>query len=222
MKVQTNCSKCNIKLKILDLIPVISFLSKKSKCRYCNKKIFNRYPLIELINIFLYLLIYFKFGFTLELIGYSILCSILIIVAIIDYHYQVIPDTLNIFSLVCAIAFHTVRTANISDFIQYLIGFLIGGGFLLLIAIITHGGMGGGDIKLMAVLGLWLGWEFTIIILFLSFIIGGIISVLFILFKLKRRKDMIPFGPFIVLSTLITIFYGNNIINYYIMRFILY
>jgi len=93
---------------------------------------------------------------------------------------------------------------------------------LLLIAVVTKGAMGGGDIKLMAVLGLWLGLKYTLLTLFLSFFLGGLISIILIAFKLKGRKDMIPFGPFIVLATIVTLFYGNDIISYYIMTFVIH
>ncbi|MBU5677587.1 prepilin peptidase [Alkaliphilus sp. MSJ-5] len=218
----SHCSKCNTSLRALDLVPVCSFLFIKGKCRYCGEKISYQYPLIELLNGLLYLWVYLKFGLTLEFLAYSILCSILIVVGIIDYYHQVIPDTINIFGFVCGFIFHTINFSSLLNFLQYLFGFLVGGGFLLLIAVVTKGAMGGGDIKLMAMLGFWLGWKFTLLNLFQSFILGGFISIILILLKFKDVKDMIPFGPFIVLATLITLFYGNDIISYYIMTFVVY
>jgi len=212
----SHCTSCSTRLKSLDLVPVLSFLFGKAKCKYCGEKISYQYPLIELLNGLLYLLVYLKFGPTLNFIGYSVLCSILIVIAIIDYYNQIIPDTINLFGLVCGFIFHAINFNGFSSLLQYLLGFLIGGGFLLLVAAVTKGAMGGGDIKLMAVLGFWLGWKYTILILFLSFFIGALISIVLILFKFKGRKDMIPFGPFIVLATIVTLFYGNDIINYYI------
>ncbi len=216
------CPKCNIRLEVLDLIPVVSFLSAKGKCRYCSKKISIQYTLIELLNGLVYLLAYLRFGFTIEFIGYSILCSILIVIGIIDCYHQIIPNFLNIHGIICALIFQAFTLGSFLDFFNYILGFLTGGGFLLLIAIVTNGAMGGGDIKLMAMLGFWLGWRLIILNLFLSFLIGGIVSIILILFKFKNKKDMIPFGPFIVIATILTIFYGNNIINYYIVRFVIY
>lgn len=218
----SHCPRCSTNLRALDLIPVFSFLFTKGKCRYCSEKISYQYPLIELFNGLLYLLVYLKFGITLEFIGYSILCSILIVVAVIDYYHQIIPDTINIFGLICGILFHAINFAGFSSLFQYLLGFLIGGGFLLLIAVVTKGAMGGGDIKLMAMLGLWIGWKFTLLNLFLSFFLGGLISILLMVLKFKGRKDMIAFGPFIVLATMVTVFCGDDIINYYIRTFVVH
>lgn len=218
----SHCPKCGTNLKALDLVPVLSFLFGRGKCRYCGEKISIQYPFIELTNGLLWLLLYLRLGFSTEFIGYAVLCSILIVVAIIDYRYQIIPNVINIFGLVCGLFFHVINFSSFSNLLQYLSGFLIGGGVLLLIAIVTNGAMGGGDIKLMFVLGLWLGWKHTLLTLFLSFFLGGLISILLILFKIKGRKDMIPFGPFIVLATMMTVFYGNGIINYYIMTFVVH
>lgn len=218
----SHCSKCNISLRALDLVPVFSFLFIKGKCRYCSEKISYQYPLIELLNGLLYLGLYLKFGLTLEFLAYSILCSILIVVGIIDYYHQIIPDTINIFGFVCGLMFHVINFSSLLNFLQYLLGFLVGGGFLLLIAVVTKGAMGGGDIKLMAMLGFWLGWKLTLLNLFLSFILGGFISIILIFLKFKDIKDMIPFGPFIVLATVITLFYGNSVISYYIRTFVVH
>ncbi len=170
----SHCSKCNTSLRALDLVPVFSFLFIKGKCRYCGEKISYQYPLIELLNGLLYLGVYLKFGLTLEFLAYSILCSILIVAAIIDYYHQIIPDTINIFGFVCGFIFHVINFSSLLNFLQYLFGFLVGGGFLLLIAVVTKGAMGGGDIKFMAMLGFWLGWKLALLNLFLSFILGGV------------------------------------------------
>jgi len=218
----SHCTSCSTRLKSLDLVPVFSFLATRGKCKYCGEKISFQYPLIELLNGLIYLLLYLKFGYTLQFAGYAILCSMLIVIAIIDYYHQIIPDTINIFGLVCGFVFHIINFNGFSNLLQYVLGFLIGGGVLLLIAVVTKGAMGGGDIKLMAVLGLWLGLKYTLLTLFLSFFLGGLISIILIAFKLKGRKDMIPFGPFIVLATIVTLFYGNDIISYYIMTFVIH
>jgi len=218
----SHCTSCSTRLRSLDLVPVFSFLATKGQCKYCGEKISVQYPLIEILNGLIYVLLYLKFGYTLEFLGYAILCSMLIVIAIIDYYHQIIPDTINIFGLVCGFVFHAINFNGFSNLLQYVLGFLIGGGVLLLIAVVTKGAMGGGDIKLMAVLGLWLGLKYTLLTLFLSFFLGGLISIILIAFKLKGRKDMIPFGPFIVLATIVTLFYGNDIISYYIMTFVIH
>lgn len=218
----SHCPNCNTYFRAMDLVPILSFLFSQGKCKYCAKEISFQYPIIEFINGLVYLLLYLKFGYSIEFLGYAVLCSILIVVAVIDYYHKIIPDTINIFGLIFGLIFHAINFSNFSNLLQYIFGFLIGGGFLLLIAVLSKGAMGGGDIKLMAVLGFWLGWKFTLLILFLSFFLGGLISIILILLKIKGRKDTIPFGPFIVLATMVTVFYGNNIINYYIVTFLIH
>lgn len=212
----SHCPKCNTTLKPIDLIPVFSFLVYKGKCRYCGVKISMQYPLIELMHAMIYLFLYYRYGYSLEFIEYAILSSLIIVISFIDMYHQIIPDGLILFGFVFAFIFNVHSFfMDFTNLYNSIVGLLIGGGFFLLIAIVTNGAMGGGDIKLMGMLGFWLGWKWILLIMFLSFVIGGIISVGLVISKKKGRKDMIPFGPFIGLATLMTVYYGNDIIYYY-------
>ena len=211
----SHCMGCGTRLKSYDLIPVISFIVARGKCRYCGEKISLQYPIIEVLNGILYLLIYYKFGLSLLLIKYSILCSILLVISIIDLNLKIIPNSINLFLLLYGIIFNIIEF-SFNNLTSNLFGLFIGGGLFLLIAIISKGAMGGGDIKLVAVLGLLFGFKKILLITFLSFIIGAVISILLLLFKINKRKDYIPFGPFICIGTFITIIYGNNIIEWYL------
>lgn len=211
----SHCMGCGTRLKHLDLIPIISYLLAKGKCRYCGEKISLQYPIIEILNAFIYVLLFYKFGLSLLLIKYSILCSVLLVISIIDFDHKIIPNSINLFLLIYGIIFNIIDF-SFSNLTSNLLGLFIGGGLFLLIAIISKGAMGGGDIKLVAVLGLLFGFKKILLITFLSFIIGAIISILLLLFKIKKRKDYIPFGPFICIGAFITIIYGNNIIEWYL------
>ncbi len=193
----SSCPKCDTRLRALDLIPLLSYLFAKGKCRYCGERISPQYPIVEILNGLLYLLLYFKLGLGLMLIKYALFTSLLIIITFIDLKYQIIPDRLVVFGLIVGFIFNMLLSPR-SSFVNGIIGLLIGGGLFLLIAIITKGAMGGGDIKLMGVLGFALGWKYILLISFLSFIIGAVISIVLLAFKIKGRKDFIPFGSYTI------------------------
>lgn len=214
----SHCMNCNTTLKPWDLIPFLSYFFYRGKCRYCGTKISIQYPFIELLNGLIYLFLYYKFGYSLRFIQYGILSSLLIVISMIDLKYQIIPNRLIILGFISSFLFQLpLFIKDISLLVKSITGLLLGGGIFLLISIITKGAMGGGDIKLMGVLGFWLGWKWILFVMFLSFFLGAIISILLLLLKIKGRKDMIPFGPFIGIATLMTVFYGNDIIYYYLM-----
>lgn len=199
------CQTCQHSLMGIDLIPILSYLGLKGKCRYCEKKISLQYPIIELLNGVLYVGLYLQYSLTPIFFALAILGSLLLVITIIDLKCQIIPDELIIFGLAVCIPFHITSVYGIT-FLNGIGGFLIGGGIFLAIALVTNGAMGGGDIKLMAMLGLWFGITNILIITMLAFFIGAIISILLLIFKIKNRKDMIPFGPFIALATIIVVF----------------
>ncbi len=210
----STCGSCSAKLKPIDLIPLLSYILIKGKCRYCKSKFSIRYPLIELLTGLIFLLSYHAVGLEPVLIKYLFLSSILIIISFIDIEYQIIPDRLVLFTMLIGIVLN-IYTKDIT-FLSSLIGLAIGGGLLLLIALLTNGAMGGGDIKLMAVMGYYIGWPATIMALFISFVLGGIVGILLILFKLKSRKDLVPFGPFLALGTIVSALYYHQILYLYL------
>lgn len=210
----SHCTSCDTQLKPWDLIPVISFLAYRGRCRYCGEQISIQYPLIEAVNAVLYLFLYLKYGLTIETAMYCILASLMLTIFMIDLFTQEIPDELNIFGLLTGIAF-IILNFNVNNLISSCIGLFVGGGLFLLIAVASKGAMGGGDIKLMGVLGFWFGWKLILLNGFLSFIIGAAVSIVLIGFKIKRMKDYIPFGPFIAAAAWITIFYGPLLLNWY-------
>jgi len=214
----SHCPNCEHKLNALDLIPILGFLINRGSCRYCKEKISIQYPIIELIIAIIFLFLFNKFGLCIYFVKYAVITSLLIIVTLIDLKTQEIPDGLIIFGLIAGLLFNLYYIK--SDMLQGILGFLLGGGTFLIIAMVTQGAMGGGDIKLMAVLGLFFGWKMIILIALLSFLLGAIISLILIATKIKGRKDFIPFGPFISIAALITIFYGQQIFQLYMLSIV--
>ncbi len=215
----SHCTSCNNRLQAIDLIPVFSFLLLKGRCRHCGEKISIEYMLIELFTGFMFALGYIKFGLTLYLLVYICLISLLIVITFIDLQHQIIPDS----ALIVALALGLIFTiTNIStSFKEAILGMILGGGFFLAVAVLSQlilkkDGLGGGDIKLMGVIGLYLGWRLTVLSILLSIYSGGILGLILILTGIKKRGDYIPFGPFIAIGTAITMFFGNEIINWYV------
>lgn len=209
----SHCPKCEHKLSLIDLIPVLGYLINGGKCRYCKEKISLQYPIVELITAVVFLFLFGRFGISIYFLKYAVLTSLLIVVTFIDLKTQEIPDGLIIFGLIAGLLFNLYDIK--ANMIQGVLGFMLGGGAFLIIAIATSGAMGGGDIKLMAVLGLFFGWRLIILISLLSFVLGAIISLILIAAKIKGRKDYIPFGPFIAAAALVAIFYGQQILQLY-------
>jgi len=214
----SHCTSCNHKLAWYDNIPVFSYLTLGGKCRYCKDKISIQYPFVESLNAFVYLIIYLFFGFSLDLIFYSLIASVLLAIGGIDLKEQLIPDSLVISILIISVI-HKSLLYFISDIpfeiIGSILGLILAGGLFLLIVILSKGGMGGGDVTLIGALGFVLGVRDIFITIFLSFILGSIISLFLLGFKIKTRKDPIPFGPFIILAFFITLLFGDFLINWY-------
>lgn len=214
----SHCTACGNPIKSYDLIPVISFLLLRGKCRMCKESISIRYPLVELLTAVLITFQAWRYGITAEFFYFAAMTSILIIITMIDLDRQIIPDGLIIaLGILGAMYLFTVQLPQYGarSLLQNAIGFAVGGLFFLLIAVVSNGGMGGGDIKLMAVLGLWFGWQKLLALMLVTFISGAVISIILLLLKIKKMKDGIPFGPFIAFAAYIVSIYGTDIIMWY-------
>ncbi|MCK9442993.1 MAG: prepilin peptidase [Tissierellaceae bacterium] len=218
----SHCPSCNTKLRWYDNIPLVSYLSLMGKCRYCGGPISPQYPIVELLNAFLYIIIYLQFGFSFNFIFFAIIFSILIVIGIIDLKEMIIPDVLVLLIMGITVVYKLLSYIlyNSPPDIPNSIGGLVLSS-LLFVAIIflSKGGMGEGDVTLIASLGFILGVKYIFLTIFLSFILGAIISILLLLFKIKGKKDPIPFGPFIILGFMITVYWGEQLLNWYISNF---
>jgi leader peptidase (prepilin peptidase)/N-methyltransferase len=212
VKLPSACGSCGHRLNYIDMLPVMNYIVNRGKCRYCKSPYSMQYPLIELLNGILYLLVALKYGFHVDSVLYCIIVSLLIVTSMIDLKHKIIPDGLIITGAIIGVIYILLDRTII---VNRLIGLVIGLGLFLAIAVLSNA-MGGGDIKLMAVLGLIFGIKGVLFITLSSFVIGAIISLALLILKVKSRKDEIPFGPFISLSALIYIFYGIEIINWYL------
>lgn len=215
----SHCPKCSTPLKWYDLIPVLSFVFLKGRCRYCGERISPRYPAVELLNGLIYLFLYYSFGLGIDYFYYSIIISILMVIFFIDMDHQIIPNKLILIVFLLDIAYKIIRYFLLNESINilnYLSGLAIGAILFILIFIFSKGGIGGGDIKLIGVLGFILGMPLIFLNMFLSFVLGGIISIFLLIIKIKSRKDPIAFGPFLVIGFLISLFWGYEIVYWYL------
>lgn len=210
----SHCMSCGERLRSRDLIPVVSYILSRGRCRYCGETISSQYPIVEILNGLLYLIIYNRLGLTPYSITLMLLSSVLIVIAFIDIGHQIIPDRLNIAIIVLGII--QMFLVENPSLVSRIIGLVIGGGLFLLIAIVTNGNMGGGDVKLMGALGFVFGWKIILLITLLSFITGAIISLGLLGANRVSRKDFIAFGPFIALACYISMIYGQDLIQVYI------
>ncbi|NLM11506.1 MAG: prepilin peptidase [Clostridiaceae bacterium] len=224
---RSSCGSCGTTLKPLDLIPVLSFIWLKGKCRYCKSKISFRYPLVEIITGILYVILLFKYGISIEFVFTLYLMSILIIVFFIDLDHMIIPNELVIAGLVGGIVLFVLRfwfSDSLLDGASWyspLLGMVGTSGLLLIIALIgmaVYGtdAFGMGDIKIFLPIGLTLGLKLSVLSLIFSVFIGGFAGLFLIITGLKNRKSHIPFAPFIVTGTFISILFGHDIASWYI------
>lgn len=208
------CPNCEYQLAWYDNIPVISFIFLGGKCRKCKTEISLRYPMIEMLSGLVTVLLYVFFGLTLQFFFVVVITFMLIIITFIDIDHKLIPNRIVIAMLSIGLIYElVVRPVSLLD---ALIGFFAASVPLLIIAFLSKGGIGGGDIKLMAVVGIFLGWKGVLLALFIGAVTGAIIGIIGMILKKKKRKDVIPFGPFLCLGILVAIIYGEQLIDMYI------
>jgi leader peptidase (prepilin peptidase)/N-methyltransferase len=215
----SHCPKCRSKIKPVDNIPLLSYILLKGRCRNCGSKISIQYPVVEFLTGLIYLIIYLIYGLSIQSLVYIILSSALIIIAFIDLQEQIIPDIISLPGIVVGLILSFL--VPYISFINSALGALIGGGIILIIAwvgsiIFKKEAMGGGDVKLTAMIGAFLGWRYTMISLFLGFFLGALIGIILIMTKIKKREDAIPFGPFIAMGSIITFLCGEKILLWYL------
>ncbi|MBN2851680.1 MAG: prepilin peptidase [Clostridia bacterium] len=170
--------------------------------------------MIEMLCGLIMVLLFQFYGLSWQLVFVSALVYALVVITFIDIDHKLIPDKMVIFLLIVGIMYELIiRPVPLLDAV---IGFFAASVPLLLIAILSRGGMGGGDIKLMAVVGIFLGWKGVLIAMFLGAFIGALVGIIAIILKKKGRKDVIPFGPFLCTGIFVTTLYGENILRFYL------
>ena len=209
----SHCPVCSTALGARDLVPVLSWIFLRGKCRFCGAKISPRYPAVELLTGVLFVWCFLRFGLSPQLVSALVFSAFMVAITFIDLDHQIILDGMLALLAVCGLGLQLWTGAV--GFVSMLIGVLVGGGLLLVIAVVSGGGMGGGDVKFAAALGFWLGWPGILLGLFLGFVLGGVISLLLIATGLRGRKDFIPFGPFIAIGAWIVLLYEKKILDWY-------
>ena len=214
----SHCPACQTPLRAFDNIPLLSFLVLRGRCRYCNVKISWRYPLVEGLNGLAYVSAVVKFGLEPATLVYALLLSTLIVVTFIDLDHQIIPNEITFPGMPLGLlAAATVLPISWWD---SLVGLLCGGGVLFFVVWISpyifgREGMGMGDVKLLAMLGAFLGWKATLLTLLLGAFSGAMVGLTLIVTKLIKRSEPIPFGPFLALGAILALFFGDGIIEWY-------
>ncbi len=209
----SHCTSCNRRLKLMDLIPIFSYLFLRGKCRGCGVKISPIYMVTELVTGVLFAFAYWQIGWNPELVVALLFISLLVIINVSDIAYMLIPDKVLLFFLPLLIAARIF--APIDNWWDSIAGAFISFGLLLLISIISKGGMGGGDIKLFFLIGLVLGTLDAILTLFLASVIGMIVGVIILKLRGQGRKTPVAFGPSIALAAIIVYFYSEQMVNWY-------
>ncbi len=221
---QSICPNCQNNLKWRHNIPLLSFLFLGGRCGFCKARISWRYPAVELLNALFCLYFYWQFGWGYQFFVFSLLSSALLAIFFIDIDFQIIPDAITLPGIAAGLAVSWLPQGI--GILNSLIGLLVGGGSLYLMALLgdwifKKESMGGGDIKMTAMLGTFLGWQQMLFVFICSSVIGLAASLAIMIFSKKLRQTrIVPFGPFLAIAAAAAIIYGERIIDFYVNNFL--
>jgi leader peptidase (prepilin peptidase)/N-methyltransferase len=215
----SHCPHCQRSIPFYDNIPLVSYFLLKAKCRSCQGPISLQYPLVEAVTALSSFLLFSRLGISWSYLFYFSFIASLIVMTVIDLFHQIIPDVISLPGIAVGLIASFILPQL--TFLNSLIGALLGGGSLFLIAtfyqwLFKREGMGGGDVKLLAMIGAFLGWKAVILTVLSSSLIGSIIGMIIMMAKGKDFKYAIPFGPFLSLGAFLSLFYGEKIITLYL------
>ena len=211
----SSCPRCGQRIKYYDNIPLLSYIALSGKCRHCRASIPLHYPAVEAVMGLLSAALLMKFRLTPQFFLYFVFSASLVAIAFIDLHHKVIPDILSLSLLILGFITSLFRLNGLS-WLDSLIGILGGGGFFYIVAVLFEKltgreGMGGGDIKMLAMIGAWAGWRPLPSIILLSSLGGILIGGVSLFLARKEIRSKIPFGPFLSLGTLLWLFFGHDL-----------
>jgi leader peptidase (prepilin peptidase) / N-methyltransferase len=213
------CPSCKTSIRFYDNIPILSYLWLRGKCRFCVQKISVRYPVVELLTGLAAYAVFIKYGLTVESLIYFTFVAALILVSGIDFDHKIIPDSISLPGIPIGLA----ASAGLPSvgFFDAAIGVLLGGGILYALAWGYHAmtgkeGMGGGDIKLLAMIGAFVGWQGVLVTIFISSAVGTVIGITVMLVLGKDLKYALPFGPFLAFGAATHVFIGPDLIQWYL------
>jgi leader peptidase (prepilin peptidase) / N-methyltransferase len=212
------CPGCGNAIAWHDNVPLVSFIALRGRCRACAAPISWRYPIVEGATAILFGVAWIVFGGSLvDFTVAAALLAALVAVTAIDLRYQIIPDAITLpgvlAGLVASVASHRVSWMESAG------GILLGAGLFVAVIVLSRGGMGGGDLKLGAMLGAFLGWKAVIVALFIAVVLGGVSAIALLASGRLARKDAIPFGPFLAVGGAMALFWGNAIVAWYLGGF---
>lgn len=210
---RSHCPACGSPVRPFDNIPLVSWIALMGLCRDCGSSISPRYFFIELLTGSLTWALWRVYGMDVSALLFMLFVWSLIAVTFIDLDHQIIPDEITLGGAVAGLAVSHFLPAGLYGSIA---GLLVGGGIFFLIAVAVPGGMGGGDIKLMAAVGAFVGWKQALLTIIFGSALGAIVGLFMIAVFGKGRKDKIPFGPFLAVGAVISVLWGKGIINAYL------
>lgn len=211
------CPRCGSFIAWYDNIPIVSWLVLHGRCRSCGGPISWRYPAVEAITASLFALALLRYGAGPDLIVGLLFLTALLVITGIDLDHQVIPDEITVPGI--AVGFLSNLVAGGVPWLDSLLGIVIGGGIFFMIILLSRGGMGGGDMKLGAMMGAFLGWKLGVLAVFMGVLSGGLVAVILLALGRKGRKDAVPFGPFLALGGAVSLLWGEPILAWYLGRF---
>jgi leader peptidase (prepilin peptidase)/N-methyltransferase len=214
----SRCPHCGYVLKWYDNIPVLSYAMLGGRCRGCQAGISIRYPIVEVVTMAVYVAHYLVFGADIILIPRLLFATALIVLFAIDLEHHLLPNVITLPGIVIGLAFSAMLPPGIVD---SLIGILAGGGVLWLVGEAYYRysgqeGMGGGDVKMLAMIGAFLGWKLMVLTLVLSSVLGSVVGVLVIAFRVGGMKHALPYGTFLSLAALVASLFGQRILDWYL------
>lgn len=214
---RSHCPKCKDAFPWYLNIPILSYLWLRGRCRKCKERISIEYPLVELLTGFLFLWLFYRYGISVHFLAYAIYLSALLVITVIDIHHQIIPNEISLPGIVVGFIMALV-TGDILWW-QSLLGVFFGGGLFFLIAFLYEKlagreGLGGGDVKLLAMIGAWQGWQSILLVVVLSSFVGSVVGITMMVIQRKNLKFAIPFGPFLALGAVIYLIWGDTLQAY--------
>ena len=212
------CPGCGAAIAWHDNIPILSFLALRGRCRACSVPIPWRYPIVEALTAALFAAAAWRFGPTLDAVTAAALLAGLVAITVIDLEHQIIPDVLSLPGILAGVLAN-LATGRL-PWLESILGVLVGGGVFLAIILVSGGGMGGGDMKLGAMLGAFLGWKVVLLSMLVAVVAGGILAVALMATGVRGRKDPIPFGPFLALGGAVGLFWGERVLRWYLGGFV--
>lgn len=220
----SKCPHCSQPLRWFHNIPVLSYLVLRCKCATCSKPISFRYPLVEILNSGFYLYCFWHYGIGVQGVALAVLSSALLVIFFIDLDFQIIPDSITLPGMIVGLAVSLDPEGL--GIVNSVIGLLVGGGALYAIAMLgdwlfKKESMGGGDIKMAAMLGSFLGWQKILLVFISSAVIGVVVTLALMIFSAKlRRERLVPFGPFLSAAAVLALVAGDQIIDFYVTNFL--